>query len=509
MTLKRDWTARSLLRDIATQDPQVHALIDSGAIITGLDNYEVAKYLLEHLPSEMLGVVFLDRDDRKMVLQRQGGRLTPLDRSGLRPEQRFTFYDHVHTTGMDIKQSPNAHAVQTIGKDMTFRDLAQGAYRMRGIGKGQTIELYLIPEVANRIQDDLKIIENRQHGRENPLLDVPAWLLLNAMRMEGLQFMQLSMQELRDVWRSRALEALVLEVVTNVSSSMPSSKRMRRFEFVHMEEDTKMDVEEDDQIETLKQSIEKFREKVGFAVPDGVPRPTRLRDTVNATILENQTFVRTPEDKSRVDQVKARLEKASSALYSSSTSSETRGNAHLKATVVHENEKQQEEEAQKQVQQQRIKISAFCRDDEEPHPWPVDILSTGMSNSSSSSSKAKSNDVVFYELSKFRTREDLPYLSFPGKIVVSDNWFRRSWIGLGARRLKPVTLVLEWTSCGVGSKSSSISITNSTTGDGDANVREEKNFAAQLRSLHVQYVMSVYVSLSLSLEQHYTTITTY
>ena len=31
----------------------------------------------------------------------------------------------VHTTGMDIKQILSARAVQTLGKDMTFRDFAQ------------------------------------------------------------------------------------------------------------------------------------------------------------------------------------------------------------------------------------------------------------------------------------------------------------------------------------------------------------------------------------------------
>lgn len=34
-------------------------------------------------------------------------------------------------TGMDIKQALNAVALLTISKDMTYRDYAQGAYRMR------------------------------------------------------------------------------------------------------------------------------------------------------------------------------------------------------------------------------------------------------------------------------------------------------------------------------------------------------------------------------------------
>ncbi len=34
---------------------------------------------------------------------------------------------------MDIKQGPSACAVLTLGKDMTFRDYAQGAFRMRQV----------------------------------------------------------------------------------------------------------------------------------------------------------------------------------------------------------------------------------------------------------------------------------------------------------------------------------------------------------------------------------------
>ena len=60
---------------------------------------------------------------------------------------RFSFFDQVHTTGMDIPQAANARAVLTLSADLTFRDYAQAAYRMRGIGKGQTLLLFVIPEV--------------------------------------------------------------------------------------------------------------------------------------------------------------------------------------------------------------------------------------------------------------------------------------------------------------------------------------------------------------------------
>jgi hypothetical protein len=60
-SLKLGWTAKGLLKDICTADPPFHALIDTGALITGMDNEEVARYLLKYLPEWMEGVVYLDK----------------------------------------------------------------------------------------------------------------------------------------------------------------------------------------------------------------------------------------------------------------------------------------------------------------------------------------------------------------------------------------------------------------------------------------------------------------
>lgn len=140
------------------------------------------------------GVVYLDDQDRKMIVTRAGGmRPLLLADCHVPPDLRFTFYDQVHTTGeplltwlqrffaaltgrgviklspcgkryyagvpsvrfvrkvtvlfhvrctgMDIKQGLSVVAAVTLGKDMTFRDYAQGAFRMRGIGKGQKVQV--------------------------------------------------------------------------------------------------------------------------------------------------------------------------------------------------------------------------------------------------------------------------------------------------------------------------------------------------------------------------------
>jgi len=123
------WDADSVLRRCAEGD--LVALIDTGALVTGYSNKEVAKTLLfgrgklakfPALPRERFdGVVYLDESDRKMILLRDGSRTLPLEQSSIPSNRRFTFYDQIHTTGMDIKQPLDARAAITLSKDMTVR----------------------------------------------------------------------------------------------------------------------------------------------------------------------------------------------------------------------------------------------------------------------------------------------------------------------------------------------------------------------------------------------------
>lgn len=65
----------------------------------------------------------------------------------------------------------------TVGKDMTLRDYAQGAYRMRGIGKGQSIQLYVIPEVEELIHREVK--KASPSFEQSDICNVMAWLVIN------------------------------------------------------------------------------------------------------------------------------------------------------------------------------------------------------------------------------------------------------------------------------------------------------------------------------------------
>jgi len=93
-----DWSARSILDYVATNS--YHVLIDTGALVTGLSNFEVATYLMRNgLEARgIFGVVYLDEHDRKMVLLAQSLTSVKLEECGLHLGQRFAFYDQIHTT---------------------------------------------------------------------------------------------------------------------------------------------------------------------------------------------------------------------------------------------------------------------------------------------------------------------------------------------------------------------------------------------------------------------------
>ena len=76
-----NWNVYSLLDYIAKENnPPYHALIDTGALITGMSNKGVAEYLLRNGLSTLKGVVFLDERDRQMVLLRKGFKVNIFSR---------------------------------------------------------------------------------------------------------------------------------------------------------------------------------------------------------------------------------------------------------------------------------------------------------------------------------------------------------------------------------------------------------------------------------------------
>jgi hypothetical protein len=435
------WSARSLLQQIAKSEPPYHALIDTGALVTGMENVEVAQYLLEELPEWFQGVVYLDRSDRQMVLLRSSGRSSPLKQCGLPLDRRFTFYDQIHTTGMDIKQAPNARAALTIGKDMVFRDLAQGAWRMRGIAIGQTITLMIIPEVKKKIQQDLNEVKGLFKA-DRWQANVPAWLLLNSMRMEGLQDVQSNLQELHNVYRKRALQTLLADA----ASSATEDQEVRSARFAVG----------DERADKLHSAIEVFRETISNDLETKVPVPKSLRETFDEIKAQyvalgvKDHLGMTDQDEHRLEQVRSRT-----AGGSSEDTKLIRGG--LEAEREQQQEKEQEQSQMREKEQEEEQMAQFSRDNEEPFPWTVGVLMKPPSNQVETKfikerdagisfpfSKLVVGDDAFYPLALFHATDKQPQLPFPRHVYLSSNYFRPRWAGLGDRRLKNIFLIIEW-----------------------------------------------------------------
>merc|ERR1740130_2341234 len=138
-----------------------------------------------------------------MIMLRNAAQPQLLKEAGVPMERRFTFFDQVHTTGTDTKQPLQCYAVVTVSASMTFRDYAQGAWRMRGLGKGQKLKILMTPELVKKVQGVVK------KDSSLDLHDIVAFLLSNGFDSEGKQFACLQIQNLATMWRRSSLRGLM------------------------------------------------------------------------------------------------------------------------------------------------------------------------------------------------------------------------------------------------------------------------------------------------------------
>jgi hypothetical protein len=185
----------------------------------------------------------------------------------------------VHTTGMDIKQAVDACAALTLGKDMVFRDYALGAFRMRGIGMGQTITLLVVPEIADRIDTQVSIGAGRGTPAEsdkyqlqgtNPreldnvvttpqfLKDVVSWLMINSMRVDGVQYNLLCEQNVGNIWRKRCFNTLKSDY-----------KSIDSFDHCPPQ---------------LNRALQVFRERIDFEIENSIHQTVKYSEKINKLI---------------------------------------------------------------------------------------------------------------------------------------------------------------------------------------------------------------------------------
>jgi hypothetical protein len=134
----------------------VHALIDSGALLAGYTNSEVANRLLGVLPDDLLGVVFFNNDSLSQkgewVILQRSGRCVPKSQSPINEKDAFALFDEPRCRGSDLKLRPDAVAVQTLGRGMCKDKFMQGAGRMRKLHEDQSLIIVANSEVYRELQ---------------------------------------------------------------------------------------------------------------------------------------------------------------------------------------------------------------------------------------------------------------------------------------------------------------------------------------------------------------------
>eukprot|EP00662_Eupelagonemidae_sp_cell21_P021540 gene21540-42210_t len=253
-------------------------MIDTGALVTGFTNIQTVRFLLEQGLNDYDGCVFFEEGGKKMMLERAGPwRKLKLDESTIQKHRRFTFYDQVHTTGIDVPQPANARAALTLSKDMTFRDFAQGAYcsgswkqtqdplqyRLRQIGQGQTIVLTYVPEVFDlmiRATDDVGVPGK---DGDDALKRTVAWLMLGSMRIERLQYHQLCIQKITNVFKKKAFASLMKhykKFSVTAATCIPQA---------------------------AQEAVNVFREPARFDIADKVPEQVYFHDVLVKSVKRN------------------------------------------------------------------------------------------------------------------------------------------------------------------------------------------------------------------------------
>ncbi|KAH3760540.1 DUF3638 family protein [Pelomyxa schiedti] len=189
-----------LVLEYCKETPNCFILCDSGALITGMDNSQVAEHLLRGLPDPFRGVVYVDEcTGSLMVLHRNLAKL-PLASCHLSKSELFSYLDDVHTRGTDLKLPLTARGIVTLGRSMSKDKLMQTVMRLRQLDSKQSVTTWGTPEVANEIATLNCLGDESQINSEHVL----RWVTLNTTRRISGDLFSVVVAKFRHVVKMRA-----------------------------------------------------------------------------------------------------------------------------------------------------------------------------------------------------------------------------------------------------------------------------------------------------------------
>lgn len=357
---------------------------------------------------------------------------------------------------------------------------------MRGIGKGQTIKLFIIPEV----QQLLKAQASHGHGctpeqraaqlasmppvarAVAELEDVSAWLLINSMRAEKMCFPLWCLQCSQNVWRKRAFEQLCTRfsefgsepTQTSVRGSHRSSSARAARDGQRARADTSEPL-------GRRQILDVFRERVARDVSNTVPRTFSTRTEIANTAAALDSLIQEAQDVHAIERIQALLIgiEAGESTEPESVDHEplAEHTSALEQEKEQEHEHEQEQEQEMHVErQQEVELDEnpeveepekqkYLRDDDPPRAWALDSLCLSPEFSTASfTGKSEGNTGTaqgFFPAARFevyRERRSAATsrgpLNWPDYVLLSSDHTSPRWRFESHRRLKNVHVVMEW-----------------------------------------------------------------
>lgn len=151
-------------------DGNYDAVIDVGAYLKNKETKEVINQLM--VKKGVRAAVYVTDKGEKVIKSHDHEDTCLLAaRPDIKVGERITYYAQKDAIGTHIDQKPDARAALTIGERMYVKDLFQGAWRMRQLGKNKQTVTWIVTEgVKQRILDAVGAEEERNITFDDILL---------------------------------------------------------------------------------------------------------------------------------------------------------------------------------------------------------------------------------------------------------------------------------------------------------------------------------------------------
>jgi len=162
-------------------DNRLTCVLDAGALITGCSNQTVATKLSRGIQRNgFQGVVFFGESGEVLLMRRDSDIPHPFSDSDYKPDQIITYVNDIRTRGTDRQFPPLGRGILTVGDRLANDRLTQAAMRLRQLGQGQSVELW----VSERIKKEIATWSGQSESDLTPI-DVYGWSMWQSACRDG------------------------------------------------------------------------------------------------------------------------------------------------------------------------------------------------------------------------------------------------------------------------------------------------------------------------------------